>query len=82
MRILKILLISTALTAFGVGAAVAATVPVATTPETGVKPKPKKVVKKAVVKKTVVKKTAKKKVVVVAKKKPAPDTEKAPGSSD
>ena len=48
MRILKILLISTALTAFGVGASMAATVPTATTPETGVKPKPKKVVAKVI----------------------------------
>jgi hypothetical protein len=96
MRILKILFISAALGAFGAGAALAATVPVATTPgETDtVKPKntAKKVHKRHVVKKHhrvkkhVVKHRhpAKKKIVMAKapKKKPAPstETETAPGS--
>ena len=89
MRILKILLLSTAIAAFGAGTALAHTAPPATTHgKTTVKPKTtaKKVVKKkTVVKKKIVKakKTTKKKFVVAkAKKKPAPpaDTDAAPGN--
>jgi hypothetical protein len=79
MRILKILLVSTCLAAFGASAALAATTPVASTGQT--KPKSTKVVKKKVVKKKVVKyKKTNKKIAKVTKTKPAPETETAPGS--
>ena len=87
MRILKILLVSTCLAAFGAAGALAATTPVHSTGPTTAKPKGTKVVKKKIVKKKYVKaKKHKKKIhvakVTKAKKKPAPstDTEAAPGS--
>jgi hypothetical protein len=91
MRILKILLISTALAAFGAGSALATTAPLATTGQPSAKPKSTKHVKKKAVakkkvvkakrtfKKTVVKKKSKKaKKYVVAK---AAKTKKKPAPS-
>ena len=90
MRILKIMLLSTALAAFGTGTALANTAPLATTPGEADTTKPtvtkKKIVKKhALLKKKIVKakKPLRKKAVIAkaSKKKPAtPDTEAAPGN--
>jgi hypothetical protein len=85
MRILKILLISTALAAFGAGSALATTAPLATTGQPTAKKSTKVVKKKATVKKVV--KAKKKKKITLAKAtkpktKPAPstETETAPGN--
>ena len=89
MRLLKILLLSTALAAFGAGTALAAPPQLAAkTPGDADKPTTtkKRVVAKKIVKKKVVahkhvkKKVVKKKIVMAkVKKKPTPDTERAPG---
>jgi hypothetical protein len=83
MRILKILLISTALAAFGAASALATTTPVASTGQTTVKPKSTKLVKKKFVKKKYVAKKTKKKIFAkVTKPKTTPPSteETAPGS--
>lgn len=89
MRILKILLISTALAAFGAATSLAQpTQYAAKTGETTVKSKKtkkyaaKKTVKKKAVKAKYKKKSAKKVYAAKAKRKPAPsnDTEAAPGN--
>lgn len=85
MRILKILLLSTALAAFGAATTVAEPVQYAAkTGETKAKAKKAKkyAAKKTYKKKAVKAKKAKKKKVYAAKRKPAPpsDTEAAPGN--